>query len=128
MSMLFAVAALSLLAEPAPAQAQFDVAFDELAAAENSAAIEKIEANTQIDPSDPARLINLGIAYAREGRVLEARGLFEAVAKSDIRVSLETATGEWVDSHRLAHKALAMLDARQFDVRPADDRTRMAAR
>ena len=128
MSMMFAVAALSLLAEPVPAQGQFDVAFDELAAAENSAAIEKIEANTQIDPSDPARLINLGIAYAREGRVLEARGLFEAVAKSDIRVSLETATGEWVDSHRLAHKALAMLDARQFDARPADDRTRMAAR
>ena len=128
MSMMFAVAALSLLAEPVPAQGQFDVAFDELAAAENSAAIERIEANTQIDPSDPARLINLGIAYAREGRIDEARGLFEAAAKSDIRVSLETATGEWVDSHRLAHKALAMLDARQFDARPADDRTRMAAR
>lgn len=128
MSMIFAVAALSLLAEPVPAPTVQDVAFDEMASADNLAAIERIEANDALDPNDPARLINLGIAHAREGRTDQARALFEAAAHSDIRVTLETATGEWIDSHRLAHKALAMLDARQFDARQTDDRTRMAAR
>lgn len=123
MSMFFAVAALSLLVPADAPMPDADVAFEELSQADNAAAIARIEANQQLEQSDPARLINLGAAYAREGRLAEARSLFEAAAHSENRVRLETATGEWVDSRRLAYRALAMLDGEL-----AGQPTRMAAR
>ncbi|MGB7408334.1 MAG: hypothetical protein WA908_07495, partial [Pontixanthobacter sp.] len=88
-----------------------------------SAAIRRIEANSQIAVDDPARLINLGIAHAREGRLAEARALFDAVMNHEDRVRLETASGEWVDSKRLAYRAMAMLNDGKLDTR-----ARMAAR
>lgn len=91
-----------------------DVAFDELAAQQNRAAIEKLEADPASQAEDPAKLINLGIAYAREGQPDRARALFEQAAKSDNRLQLETATGEWVDSRWLAARAIALLDAGEF--------------
>ena len=57
---------------------------------------------------------NLGIAYAREGQLDHARALFEQAARSEDRVRLETATGEWVDSRWLAIRAIALLDAGEF--------------
>ncbi|MCR2833088.1 hypothetical protein [Parerythrobacter lacustris] len=91
-----------------------DVAFDELAAEQNRAAIEKLEAAPASGAQDPAKLINLGIAYAREGQLDHARALFEQAARSEDRVRLETATGEWVDSRWLAIRAIALLDAGEF--------------
>lgn len=91
-----------------------DVAFDELAAEQNRAAIEKLEAAPASDAQDPAMLINLGIAYAREGHLDHARSLFEQAARSESRFQLETATGEWVDSRWLAVRAIALLDAGEF--------------
>lgn len=91
-----------------------DVAYDELAAEQNRAAIEKLEAAPASDTQDPAMLINLGIAYAREGHLDHARGLFERAAHSESRFQLETATGEWVDSRWLAIRAIALLDAGEF--------------
>ena len=123
MSLAVTVAALSLLQPPVVDEVQIDVAYDELSAQQNQDAIERIEANEALDLDDPARLINLGIAYAREGRVEEARTLFEAAAQSETRYRLETASGEWVDSRWLAYRALAMIDEGRFE-----SKTRVAAR
>lgn len=94
-----------------------DVASDELIAQRNEAAIMRIEANDRLDRDDPARLINLGIAHAREGRVREARRMFREVAGSDTALRLELAGGEWIDSRDLARRALRMLDHGEFSGR-----------
>ncbi|MBU0669020.1 MAG: hypothetical protein KKG32_02940 [Alphaproteobacteria bacterium] len=88
-----------------------------------TAAIAAIMDNDRIETDDPARLINLGIAYAREGDAELARQLFEAARDNRTRVELETAEGEWVDSRRLARQALAMLERGEFA-----DSARIAAR
>jgi hypothetical protein len=80
----------------------------------DTAAIAAIMDNDRIANDDPARLINLGIAYARKGDETLARQLFEAARDNRSRVELETAEGEWVDSRRLARQALAMLERGEF--------------
>ena len=91
-----------------------DVAFAELSVGENIAAIERIEQNAELDSDDPARLINLGIAQARQGDDIQARTMFTAAARHNDRYQLETAEGAWVDSRDLARRALAMLDRGEF--------------
>ncbi|MBD3728984.1 MAG: hypothetical protein IE933_04690 [Sphingomonadales bacterium] len=104
--------ALVMMAQaPAPA---VDVAYEQLNEGRNVAAIAAIELNTDLDENDPARLINLGIAYARQGDRTRARELFVAAERSPERVDLETAGGKWVDSRDLARQALAMLDQGEF--------------
>ena len=107
-----AVSALiaSLLLAQASGPAVVDVAFNELASGNAAAAISKIEKDQAREGDHPARLINLGVAYAREGRTADARAMFETVARSDTRYRLETADGGWMDSRDLARRALAMLD------------------
>lgn len=113
--------ALSILAGLVLAQAPaaaVDVAFTDLAAGRNQAAIVRIEANPDLAENDPARLINLGVAHAREGRTSEARAMFRAAMRARDSVQLETATGAWVDSRDLARTALAMLDQGAFEAGP----------
>lgn len=110
MSILAGAAALML----AQGGVALDVASDELIAERNEVAIERIEANDRLDRDDPARLINLGIAHAREGRVEKARQMFRQVAGSDAAMRLELTGGEWVDSRDLARRALRMLDRGEF--------------
>ena len=92
----------------------FDVGYEELVANENVAAREAIENCDELAANDPARLINHGIALARTGNYDAARAEFEAAADARNSIELETADGEWVDSRRLARKALAMLDKGEF--------------
>ncbi|WP_324826721.1 hypothetical protein [Qipengyuania zhejiangensis] len=92
----------------------FDVGYEELVAGQDRAAIEAIENCDGLAQDDPARLINHGIALARLGRFDEARTELEAAANSRESVDLETAEGDWVDSRRLARRALAMLEAGDF--------------
>ena len=68
----------------------------------------------ELAADDPARLINHGIALARTGNYEAARADFAAAANARDSVELETADGKWVDSRRLARKALAMLDKGEF--------------
>ena len=105
--------ALLLAAALASQPAAQGVAFEQLAEGRDAAAITMIEGQ-DAGSADPARLINLGIAYARSGEAEKARALFEAAYYARDRVELETATGEWVDSRMLAKEALAMLDRGQF--------------
>jgi len=111
MNLVITAAAISLLQSGAAANTQVDVAVDELVAQQNREAIVRIEANDALDVREPSRLINLGVAFAREGQIDKARALFEAVARSETRERLETANGEWIDSKRLAYRALAALDS-----------------
>ena len=109
--------ALSIFAALVLAQAPAavpDVAYAELAAGRNEAANERIENNPALEADDPARLINLGIAHAREGRDQAARAMFRAAVRARESVRLETASGQWVDSRDLARTALAMLDQGAF--------------
>ena len=76
----------------------------------DEAAIEELMANNDLADNDPVKLINLGIAYARQGRSKEARAMFEAAMRSSDRAVLETAEGQWVESRHLARLALQMLE------------------
>lgn len=116
------VATLLMAQGPLHALEPVDVAFGELAAQRDAAAIERIESNAQLDEGDPARLINLGVAYARQGEVDAARDLFERAIRNAQRLNLETASGEWVDSRALARRALAALDRGELS---ASSRTAM---
>ena len=98
------------------------VGYEALMAGDNLRAIAEIEANRSLAANDPVRLINLGIAYARQGDEARARSLFEGAVASSDQMELETATGDWVYSRALARQALRMLDG--GDLRMA----RMAAR
>ena len=100
------MAMASLTSEP--------VGYEPLVEGRDSAAIEELEANTELDAEDPVRLINLGVAYARQGREEEARAMFEAAMHSADREVLETADGEWKDSRHLARLAIQMLDGNEL--------------
>ncbi len=102
--MLIAILAVAL-AQGAPAQA--DVAYNELAAGDAAAAVRKLEAGA--DSSDPAVLINLGTAYARQGATDKALVAFRAAIASPDRYDLELADGSWMDSREVARVALAGL-------------------
>ena len=108
MSLLFAAI---LVTAPTPAVEQVDAAFEDLAASRNAEAIARIEGGRETETDHPATMINLGIAYAREGQQARARALFERAANMGMRVELETAGGSWVDSRALAVRALAALDS-----------------
>ena len=97
--------AAAIAAQPATAE----VGYPELVAGQDEAAITVI--NRQATTDDPAKLINLGVAYARTGDVVRARAMFRAAHTSSERVDLETASGEWVYSRALARRGLAMLDS-----------------
>lgn len=92
-------------------KAEVDVAYTTLAAGMADEAEAKIEANDSLDSQDPARLINLGTAYAAQGRMDEAAAMFKAAILSDKRYDLELADGSWVDSRVAARMALAGLNS-----------------
>ena len=84
------------------------VGYEALMAGDNLRAIAEIEAKRSLAANDPVRLINLGIAYARQGDEARARSLFEGAVASSDQMELETATGDWVYSRALARQALRM--------------------
>lgn len=88
---------------------QVDVAYDQLREGDTANAIRHLEQSRDVDRNDPARLINLGTAYQREGRTAEAEAMFRAALKSDQRW-LELADGRWLDSRAAAQLALAGLE------------------
>ncbi len=108
--MLVSMSAVLALSLQAPAQSS-DVAYASMRTGDDRQAISELESRTE---NDPAKLINLGIAYARSGNEVLAREYFEAAAANPVRYNLETANGEWVDSRRLAKKALRRLDRGDF--------------
>lgn len=86
------------------------VAYAELKAGDNRAAVAKLTGETKVDARDPSRLINLGTAYARLGRTDDAAAAYTAALGSPIRYDLELASGRYVDSRWAARTALANLN------------------
>ncbi len=108
--MMFGAMALMTATLVAPAVPAGDPAgYRDVATGRNVALIESVDAADALQADDPAVLINLGVAYAREGDDRLAAVLFEAAMMSANRCELETATGDWVDSRRLAQRALDKL-------------------
>lgn len=85
------------------------VAYAELKAGDNHAAIAKLTGETRLDARDPSRLINLGTAYARLGRTADAAAAYDAAISSPIRYDLELASGRYMDSRWAARTARANL-------------------
>ena len=111
-------AAILMMTSGAPVQAGYEPLVD----GRTAEAMEQLQTSAEVNPDDPVVQINLGVAYARQGRDAEARAMFEAAMRNSERMSLETANGEWKDSRHLAKLALTMLA--RGDFRP----DRMAAR
>ncbi|QIG53494.1 hypothetical protein G6N82_04420 [Altererythrobacter sp. BO-6] len=86
------------------------VGYEALMAGDNARAIAEISSNASLAQDDPARLLNLGIAYARSGDEGQARQLFKAALASRNQMELETSQGDWIYSRALAREALQMLD------------------
>lgn len=103
---LTAIIIAAALAQSAPGIA--DVAYTELSAGDAAGAVRKLEDNAA-DTSDPAALINLGTAYARQGSTDKALAAYRAAIASPDRYDLELADGRWMDSREVARSALASL-------------------
>jgi uncharacterized protein HemY len=86
--------------------------YDALVAGDNERAIAQITADAKVDRNDPARLINLGQAFARTGRTAEAAQLFRAAINSREDIDLILANGNVMNSKDAARQALAKLQSR----------------
>ncbi len=102
--------------EPVPAQEinykEGQLGFAAMRAGENDRAIAELERAAAQLPNDPARLINLGNAYARVGRFEEARATLRLAVSAQEHFDLILADGRVVDSRQAAIYALDRLDGR----------------
>lgn len=114
MSIAMILASALIVQAPASSDA-VEVAYPEMIQGRTAAAITKIEGADARDASHPARLINLGIAHAREGNEEKARELFAQAAANSERYWLETSSGKWADAREIARAAMAKLDRGEFD-------------
>ena len=109
--LLASALACAALAVPAAVLAEasadpVDVAYRALSEGRTAEALATLDVKT----ADPAVLINLGTAYARQGRVADARAAFTAAMHSRDHYYLELADGRWVDSRKAAKMALEGLE------------------
>jgi lipopolysaccharide biosynthesis regulator YciM len=79
---------------------------------DNERAVSQILANEQVSIHDPAKLLNLGRAYARMGRTDEAAEIFMAAMQSRNDVELVLADGRVINSKDAARMAYAGLQQR----------------
>ncbi|MET0588230.1 MAG: hypothetical protein ABWZ75_06870 [Novosphingobium sp.] len=86
-----------------------DVGYEELRSGNPDAAIQHIKGNRALEYNDPAKLINLGTAYARLGRKEEAHSAYAAAILSTERYDLQLSNGEWIDSRDAARLAIHYL-------------------
>ncbi len=101
------------LAEPAKGEigyAKGSLAYDALMAGENEMAVEQLEKAKNVNANDPARLINLGQAYARTGRLGDAASMFMAALNSNRSLDLVLADGTVMNSRDAARIALRDLN------------------
>jgi Tfp pilus assembly protein PilF len=86
--------------------------FEALMANDNERALRQLLSERSIPRSDPARLINLGRAYARLGNVDKARESFEAAANCRDDFDLILSDGSIINSRKAAKIAIRNLDQR----------------
>jgi Flp pilus assembly protein TadD len=88
------------------------IGYEALVMGDNARAVSQILTSAQVSRHDPAKLINLGHAYARMGRMAEASALFTVVMQSRDSVDLVLADGRVMNSKEAARKAYARLQPR----------------
>ncbi len=86
--------------------------YDAMVAGDYRKAAVQIEANDRIAADDPARLINLGQAYAKMGRHAEARAMLETAANSRKHFDLVLANGAIMNSRDVARIVLVNMENR----------------
>lgn len=84
--------------------------YEALVAGDNKSALELLEASKRVHKNDPARLINLGQAYVREGRLGDAAHMFMAAMNSNRSFDLLLADGTVMNSRKVAELALSNLN------------------
>lgn len=99
-----------------------DAAYQQLAAGQTLQAVARLRDAEKDASADPSRLINLGTAYARLGRVDDAMRVYKAAASSDERYDIELADGTVMDSHAVARLAMKRLAERNPNLRLAEIR------
>lgn len=88
------------------------IGYEALMRGDNERAVSQILNSNKISRDDPAKLLNLGRAYARMGRTDEAAVMFAAAMKSKDSVDLVLADGRVMNSKDAARKAYANLQMR----------------
>lgn len=86
--------------------------YDALIAGDNQTALKQLEAANNVKENDPARLINLGQAYARMGQTGDAAKMFMAAMNSNRSFDLLLADGTVINSRQAAKLALNSLNNR----------------
>jgi Tfp pilus assembly protein PilF len=107
-----ALAPAAALAESSASSDRIDLAFDALSQGRTSEAIQQLRLSQAMKDGEPAALINLGSAYAKQGQVEKARWAYRRALTSDIRADVQLSDGTWTDSRRAALMALEKLNAR----------------
>ena len=122
-------AALAVSLAPTPAIAQTDsgqspsnsaeigyakdaLGFNAMVDRDYQTAVAQMENNTAVDSDDPARLINLGQAYAELGETAKAQQLLLAAANSPKSFDLVLSDGNVANSRDVAKLALNRINAR----------------
>ena len=88
------------------------IGYEALVKGDNERAVSQILTSAQVSRHDPAKLLNLGRAYARMGRMEEASNMFAAAMQSRDTVDLVLADGRVMNSKDAARKAYASLQIR----------------
>jgi uncharacterized protein HemY len=88
------------------------IGYEALMRGDNERAVSQIMANEQVSKHDPAKLLNLGRAYARMGMTGKASGYFKAAMQSRDSVDLVLADGRVMNSKDAAREAYANLQTR----------------
>lgn len=88
------------------------IGYEALVRGDNERAITDILKSEKVSRHDPAKLLNLGRAYARTGRTAEAATLFKAAMDSRENVELVLADGRVINSKDAAKMAYANVQTR----------------
>ena len=87
------------------------IGYEALMQGDNERAVSQIMSSEGVSRNDPARLLNLGRAYARMGRTEDAARVFQTALQSD-SVDLVLADGRVMNSKVAARQAFANLQTR----------------
>lgn len=88
------------------------IGYEALMRGDNERAVSQIMTSEQVSKHDPAKLLNLGRAYARMGQTEQAAGYFKAAMHVREGVDLVLADGRVMNSKVAARKAYADLQTR----------------
>jgi len=88
------------------------IGYEALMRGDNELAVSQIMANEKVSNHDPAKLLNLGLAFARIGRTDQAAGYFKAAMQARDSLDLVLADGRVINSKVAAREAYDNLQMR----------------